>query len=62
MFLGRLAVGLIIFVLVSGAIIWLYDAVSDAKDVTGWMITLSLVMGTYCTISGLYLLIHFGYL
>lgn len=63
MFLGRLAVGLIIFVLITGAIIWFYDATMDrTKDVTGWAITLAIGMGGYCTVSGLYLLIHFGYL
>lgn len=63
MFLGRLAVGLIIFVLIAGANIWLYDGATDSsKDVTGWAITLAFSMGIYCTGSGLYLLIHFGYL
>ena len=63
MLLGRLAVGLIIFVLITGAIIWLYDAtMASTKDVTGWAITLAFGMGIYCTVSGLYLLIHFGYL
>lgn len=63
MFLGRLAVGLIIFMLITGAIMWLYDRATDSsKDITGWAITLAFSMGIYCTGSGLYLLIHFGYL
>lgn len=64
MFLGRLAVGVLIFVIVIAMIVSIYKSLTDtsACDMTGWAVILSLVIATYCTASGLYLLIQFGYL
>lgn len=64
MVLGRLAVGILIFTIVTAMIYSIYKLLSDisAVDMTGWAIILILVIATYCTGSGLYLLIHFGYL
>lgn len=64
MILGRLAVGVLIFVMVIAMIISIYKCLTDisACDMTGWAIILIIVIATYCTSSGLYLLIHFGYL
>ena len=64
MFLGRLAVGLLIFVIVIAMIVSIYKSLTDtsAVDLTGWAVMLTIAIATYCTGSGLYLLIHFGYL
>jgi len=64
MFLGRLAVGVLIFVIVIAMIVSIYKSLTDtsACDMTGWAVILIIVIAAYCTGSGLYLLIHFGYL
>lgn len=64
MFLGRLAVGLLIFAIVIAMIVSIYKSLTDtsAVDLTGWAVILTVTIATYCTGSGLYLLIHFGYL
>lgn len=64
MTLGMTAVGVLIFVIVIAMIFSIYKSLTDtsACDMTGWAAILIIVIATYCTGSGLYLLIHFGYL
>ena len=64
MILGRFAVAILIFVLVIGMMVIAYKAWTDtsAVDMSGVAIACMLSIAMYCTASGLYLLIHFGYL
>ena len=58
MILGRLAVGLIIFVAVAAIMICIPDWLGDtsACDLTGLVVLCTLLISLYCAISGTYLL------
>lgn len=64
MILGRVAVGALIFAVTIAIQIGIIRAWIDdtAVDMTGWGCILTLILATYCTVSGLWLLIHFGYI
>lgn len=64
MILGRIAVTILIFALTMAMQIGIIEAWTNtsAVDMTGWGCILSILICSYCTGSGLYLLIHFGYL
>lgn len=64
MILGRAAVGVLIFAVTVAIQIGIIRAWIDdtAADMTGWACILMILITTYCTASGLWLLIHFGYI
>lgn len=63
MILGRFAVGILIFAVTMALQLGIFKAWTDtsAVDMTGWGCVLTLILTAYCTASGLWLLIHFGY-
>jgi len=64
MILGRVAVGVLLFALAFAMHLGIVKIFEDGTndDLIGWGCFLIIVLTTYCTTSGLWLLIHFGYI
>jgi len=64
MILGRFAVGILLFVLTFAMHLGIVKIFTDDTnaDLVGWGCFLIIILTTYCTTSGLWLLIHFGYI